>query len=138
MVATEKLNKDLGKCEPQSIMGMPCTPCKVLYVSSYPNPSFGPFVEVCCSTVGFSSFLCIRDMTSLNCHPFSPVFTHLYRSLDMFLECFHSRLTQKELMTCMQACMQAIVDAGGCNGSKHSDPRDRGLVSWFNSDLNLK
>ena len=25
------------------------TQCKVLYVGNYPNPSFGPFAEVCCS-----------------------------------------------------------------------------------------
>ena len=25
---------------------------KVLYVRNYPNPSFGPFVEVCCSIIG--------------------------------------------------------------------------------------
>ena len=54
------------------------TQCKVLYVGNYPNPSFGPFAEVCCSIVGFLSFLCIQDMTNLNCHSLSPIFTHLY------------------------------------------------------------
>ena len=33
------------------------TQCKVLYVGNYPNPSFGPFAEVCCSIVGFLKLL---------------------------------------------------------------------------------
>ena len=30
---------------------------KVLYVRNYPNPSFGPFVEVCCSIIGVFKLL---------------------------------------------------------------------------------
>ena len=42
-------------------------------------PIFGPFVEVCCSILGFLlSFLCIRDMKYLNWYLFSPIFTCLY------------------------------------------------------------
>ena len=70
---------------------------------------------------------------TFDCHPFSPIFTHLYRSWHMLLECFHFRLTQKELMIHMHA-----MDVCGEHASKQSDSRDRGLVSRFNSDSNLK
>ena len=43
------------------------------------------------------------------------------RSFDLFLECFHSNLTQKDLMT----HMQSMVDAGGCHASKQSNAQDR-------------
>ena len=73
--------------------GMPCTQCarsahavrtqcKVLYVGNYPNPSFGPFVEVCCSIVGFFKLLMHPryDKFELSFiityfHPFVPIFT---------------------------------------------------------------
>ena len=38
-------------------VGMPCPQCKVLYVGKYSNPSFGPFLQVCCSITGFSALL---------------------------------------------------------------------------------
>ena len=49
---------------------------KVLYVGNYLNPSFGPFSLVGCSITGFLRFLCIEDVAYLNCHPFSPFFSH--------------------------------------------------------------
>ena len=44
---------------------------KVLYVLDYPNPSFGPFVEVCRSIIGGSK-LVLHFLISF--HPFSPFF----------------------------------------------------------------
>ena len=61
--------------------GTPCmqrTQCTVLYFSTFLDPIFGPFARVCCFIIGFCSFLCIQDVTYLNCHLFSPIFTHLY------------------------------------------------------------
>ena len=59
--------------------------------SNYSNPSFGRFVEVCCSVIGVLKLLVHSGYGIVwNCHPFSTVFTHLYCCLDMFLECFHS------------------------------------------------
>ena len=47
------------------------------------------------------------------------------RSVDLFRERFYSQLTCAEL----RARMQSIVDSCGCHASKHSNSRDRGLVS---------
>ena len=44
---------------------------KVLYVRSYPNPSFGPFVEVCCSIIGVFKLLM---HVFIHFHVFSPIF----------------------------------------------------------------
>ena len=61
------------------------TQCKVLYVSNYPNPSFSPFVEVCCSIIGgfkllvhpgYDIFELLSIFTFL--YPFSPA-CHLVR-----------------------------------------------------------
>ena len=46
-------------------------------------------------------------------------------SVDIFPECFYSSLTLTE----PRSRMQTIVDACGCNNSKQSDSRDRGLIS---------
>ena len=73
--------------------GMPCTQCarsahavrtqcKVLYVGNYPNPSFGPFAEVCCSIVGFFKLLMHLGYDKFELsfiityfHPFVSIFT---------------------------------------------------------------
>ena len=55
----------------------------------------------------------------------SSLHTGAIRSVDFFLECFHSSLTQTEL----RSRMQTILDACGCHASKQSDSRDRGLIS---------
>ena len=73
--------------------GMPCTQCArsahavrtqctVLYVGNYPNPSFGPFAEVCCSIVGFFKLLMHSGYDKFELsfiityfHPFVPIFT---------------------------------------------------------------
>ena len=64
-------------------MGIPCTQCKVLYVGNYPNPSFSPFAEVCCSIIGgfrllvhsgYSVFKLLSIFTYF--HLFVPIFTH--------------------------------------------------------------
>ena len=47
------------------------------------------------------------------------------RSVDFVRERFYSPLTCVDL----RARMQSIVDSSGCHASKHSDSRDRGLVS---------
>ena len=47
------------------------------------------------------------------------------RSVDFFREFFYSGLTLIEL----RSPMLTIVDACGCNASKQSDSRDRGLIS---------
>ena len=58
------------------------TQYKVLYVSNYPNPSFGPFAEVCCSIVGFFKLLMHSGYDKFELsfiityfHPFVPIFT---------------------------------------------------------------
>ena len=51
------------------------TQCKVLYVGNYLNPSFGPFVEVCCSTIGFFKFLM---QSEYDIFELSSIFTHLH------------------------------------------------------------
>ena len=58
------------------------TQCKVLYVGNYPNPSFGPFAEVCCSIVGFFKLLMHSGYDKFELsfiityfHPFVPIFT---------------------------------------------------------------
>ena len=51
--------------------------------------------------------------------------TECNRSVDFFRELFYSRLTCVEL----RARIQCIVDSCGRHASKHSDSRDRGLVS---------
>ena len=58
------------------------TQCKVLYVGNYPNPSFGPFMEVCCSIVGFFKLLMHPGYDKFELsfiityfHPFVPIFT---------------------------------------------------------------
>ena len=58
------------------------TQCKVLYVSNYLNPSFGPFAEVCCSIVGFFKLLMHSGYDKFELsfiityfHPFVPIFT---------------------------------------------------------------
>ena len=58
------------------------TQCKVLQVGNYPNPSLSPFVEVCCSILGFFKLFThlVYDIIELLCiftyfhllHPFSP------------------------------------------------------------------
>ena len=51
--------------------------CKLLYAGNYLNRSFALFSPVGCSIAGFVlRFLCIEDVAHLNCHPFSPIFTH--------------------------------------------------------------
>ena len=47
---------------------------KVLYVRNYPNPSFGPFVEVCCSIIGVFKLLM---HVFIHFHAFSPIFCSL-------------------------------------------------------------
>ena len=47
------------------------------------------------------------------------------RSVEVFREHFYSPLTSAEL----HARMQSIVDSCGCQASKQSNSRDRGLVS---------
>ena len=47
------------------------------------------------------------------------------RSVDFFRECFYSGLALTEL----RSRMQTIVDACGCQPSKQSDSRDRGVIS---------
>ena len=46
-------------------------------------------------------------------------------SLNFFPECFYSGLTRTEL----RSRIQTIVDACGCQASKQSNSRDRGLIS---------
>ena len=54
----------------------------------------------------------------------SPGHTGCNRSVDFFRERFYSRITFAQL----RARMQPIVDSCGCQASKKSDSRDRGLV----------
>ena len=61
------------------------TQCKVLYASNILDRIFGPFSQVCCSITWFLHFLCIEDVARLNCHPFSPIFTHFHPVLLQFL-----------------------------------------------------
>ena len=44
--------RSILQAKPRS-QGMPCTQCKLLYVSNYLNPSLGSFSQVCCSMTGF-------------------------------------------------------------------------------------
>ena len=67
------------------------TQCKVLYVGNYPNPSFGPFAEVCCSIVGFFKLLMHSGYDKFELsfiityfHPFVPIFAPPFFSC-MFL-----------------------------------------------------
>ena len=55
------------------------------------------------------------------------------RSVEKFLECFHTRMTKGELME----LMQPIVDACGCHANKQSDARDRGLGPLYLSPIVL-
>ena len=60
-----------------------CAQCKVLYVGNYPNPSFGPLAEVCCSMgffellmhLGYDIFELLSIFTYF--HLFVPIFTVL-------------------------------------------------------------
>ena len=68
------------------------TQCKVLYVGNYPNPSFGPFAEVCCSIVGFFKLLMHSGYDKFELsfiityfHPFVPIFTPPPLFFCMFL-----------------------------------------------------
>ena len=67
--------------------GMPCTSCKVLYVGNYPDPSFGPFVQLCCSGIRFFELLIhsgygIFELLSIftHFHLFVPIFIHSHAS----------------------------------------------------------
>ena len=55
------------------------------------------------------------------------------RSVDVFRECFNSRLTCAEL----HARMQSMVDSCGCHAGKQSNSRDRGLVSSLSKKKSL-
>ena len=62
---------------------------------------------------------CLQRSRLSSCH------TGANRSVDFFRECFYSCLTLTEL----RSRMQTIVDACGCDGSKQSDSRNRGLIA---------
>ena len=85
------------------------TQCKVLYVGNYPNPSFGPFAEVCCSIVGFFKLLMHPGYDKFELsfiityfHPFVPIFTppfflHVprYRGMVDYMDSHTLTLTPK-------------------------------------------
>ena len=54
---------------------------KVLYVRSYPNPSFGPVVEVCCSIIGVFKLLMHVLSIFTYFHPFFAHFHHIHSFL---------------------------------------------------------
>ena len=51
--------------------------CKLSYAGNYLNPSFGLFfTSWLFHNRFFLRFLCIEDVAHVNCHPFSPIFSH--------------------------------------------------------------